>query len=46
MKKKLDILMNVKVIVPNWYCLKYETLYVKVEPDIKVVNQIRIDKIV
>jgi hypothetical protein len=43
MKKKLDILMNVKVIVPNWYCLKYETTYKKVESDIKLVSEIKID---
>ena len=43
MKKKLVILVDDKIKIPAWYCLKYETLYRKVEPDIKLVSEIKID---
>jgi hypothetical protein len=43
MKKKPVILVDSKIKIPSWYCLKYETTYKKVESDIKLVSEIRID---
>jgi len=43
MKKKPVILVDDKIKIPAWYCLKYETTYKKVESDIKLVSEIKID---
>ena len=43
MKKKSVILVDIKIKIPSWYCLKYEKSHKKVEPDIKLVNEIKID---
>ena len=43
MKKKPVILIDVKIKIPSWYCLKYENFHKKVEPDIKLVSEIKID---
>jgi|TARA_R110000822_G_scaffold185978_1_gene325134 hypothetical protein len=43
MKKKPVILVDNNIKIPSWYCLKYEALYKKVEPNIKLDGKIKVD---